>query len=132
MRSAVDIDSSEGIRIAATAGAARTYELLSAERRRAETRLRCVLTAIDDVVTLLEERNLDNLTTCDRAVRDRIRRLKEQVGVDPPMSLVRARTTQRVHGLLLDWQEQLTDQFAMPQSLVAQLRASEDADVVDG
>lgn len=122
----------EGSRLAAAAHEIRTLQLLSDERRRAESRLRAVLVAIDDVIALLEERNLDNMTACDRAVRDRIRALKAQVGIDPPARLVRARTTLRVHGMLLDWQEELTDRLAVPDSLWAQLRQDDDDDLDDG
>lgn len=74
-------------------------------RRTAAARTRRQLHLMDDLIGTLEERNLRGERRVDRSVRKWVRRLQEEVAVPLPRRVLRARTTARLHGALLDWME---------------------------
>lgn len=82
----------------------------SISRRLTEARTRQQRSVIDELIALLEERNLDGERRVDRAVRQCLRRLEAEVGLPVPQKVLRARNTARLHGALLDWMETVLDE----------------------
>jgi len=78
--------------------------------------LRRRLTAIDSLITILEERHLTGDRTFDRVLRQRLYHLEQEVELPLPRKAVRARNTVRLHAALLDWQETLLDSL-LPERL---------------
>lgn len=78
-------------------------------RRREGSVMRRSLTAIDSLINVLEERHLTGERNLDRALRQRLKGLEDEIGLPLPRKAVRARHTVRLHAALLDWQETLLD-----------------------
>jgi len=89
----------------------RNQTLASISRRLTESRIRQQRTVIDELIAVLEERNLNGERRVDWAVRQRLRRLEAEVGLRVPQKLLRARNTARLHGALLDWMETVLDEL---------------------
>lgn len=96
-------------RIAEAMRQTREAEAAGARLRAAIARDRDRLIAFDALITLLEERNLRGDRQLDRQMRARVRQLQEEVGVPLPRSALRARSTTRLHAVLMDWQEALAN-----------------------
>ncbi len=87
----------------------------ASQRQREESeRVRRRMAAIDDLITVLEERHLNGERTFDRVLRQRLHHLEQEVGLPLPRKAIRARNTVRLHAALLDWQETLLD-WMLPQ-----------------
>jgi hypothetical protein len=83
----------------------REQALTALGRRRADAHTRQQLDAMDHLIGALEERNLRGDRRVDRAVRRWVRGLQNEVPVPLPRRVLRARSTARLHGALLDWME---------------------------
>lgn len=81
----------------------------SLRRSRDEARLRQRRALLEDLIAVLEARNLDGNRCIDRMVRGWVRRVGEEFGVPVPRNVLRARNTARLHGALLDWMEGVVD-----------------------
>ncbi len=106
----------ESARAAADGIAAANREMLAQHlatltRRRDQARTRQQLAVIDDLIAALEERNLRGPSAVDRATRSWVRRVEEEVAVPVPRRVLRARSTARLHGALLDWMETVFEQL---------------------
>ncbi len=88
----------------------------SLRQRQQTDLLRRRLTAIDSLITLLEERHLTGERTFDRVLRQRLYHLEQEVDLPLPRKALRARNTVRLHAALLDWQETLLDSL-LPERL---------------
>jgi hypothetical protein len=89
----------------------RKQSVASISRRLAEARTRQQLSVIDELIALLEERNLDGERRIDQVVRKWLRRLETEIGTPVPRRVLRARNTVRLHGALLDWMETALDEL---------------------
>ncbi len=69
------------------------------------------LRPLDEVISLLEERNLAGERIVDRGLRQRLREIEAHLGLPLPRKVVRARNTARLHAGLLDWRETLLDEL---------------------
>jgi hypothetical protein len=89
----------------------RNQSVASISRRLADARTRQQLSVIDELIALLEERNLDGERRIDQVVRKWLRRLETEIGTPVPRRVLRARNTVRLHGALLDWMETALDEL---------------------
>jgi hypothetical protein len=89
----------------------RNQSVASISRRLADARTRQQLSVIDELIALLEERNLDGERRIDQVVRKWLRRLETEIGTPVPRRVLRARNTVRLHGALLDWMETARDEL---------------------
>ncbi len=85
--------------------------LAALSRRLAEARTRQQVSVIDELIAILEERNLHGKRRIDRVVRNWLQRLEAEVGVPVPRKVLRARNTARLHGALLDWMETVLEEL---------------------
>ncbi len=76
-----------------------------------DVRHRHIFADVDALIDLLEERNLGGRRTVDRDLRQRLRLLEAEIGFPLPRKVMRASTTRRLHGVLLDLRETLLDLF---------------------
>ncbi len=103
--------SADGNRFARAVDDAWTLQLASMKQRMDGSGYRHILAAVDALTGLLEERNLRGRRTIDRELRERLRLLEAEIGFPLPRKVVRARTTTRLHAVLLDLRETLLDLF---------------------
>lgn len=89
----------------------RNNRLATMRRHYATMRTRQTIAVIDEVIEVLEERNLEGERRIDRGVRKLVRRLEAEVDVPLPRQVLRARNTARLHGAVLDWMETVVDQL---------------------
>ncbi|MDQ6846364.1 MAG: hypothetical protein M3019_02085 [Candidatus Dormibacteraeota bacterium] len=89
----------------------RNNRLATMRRHYATMRTRQKIAVIDEVIEVLEERNLEGERRIDRGVRKLVRRLEAEVDVPLPRQVLRARNTARLHGAVLDWMETVVDQL---------------------
>ncbi len=99
----------EGDRFTAAVREARDRRRASLKGRLDILQLRHHVAAVDALISLLEERNLEGERALDRELRRHLRDLEAEVGLPLPRKVMRARTTTRLHAVLLDWQESLLD-----------------------
>ena len=92
-------------------GEAWTLQMASMQQRMDGSGHRHIFAAVDALTGLLEERNLGGRRTIDRELRERLRVLEAEIGLPLPRKVIRARTTTRLHAVLLDLRETLLDLF---------------------
>jgi hypothetical protein len=81
------------------------FAALRTERRPEDSRSRQRQLAIDELMEVVEERNLRDELSVDHAIQTWLRRLEREVGVPVATEVLLASNTVRLHAALLDWLE---------------------------
>ena len=89
----------------------RDRQRASLGRRRQDARTRRLRAVMDDVVAVLEQRNLIGDRSMDSVVRKWLGLLETETGVPLPPQALRARNTARLHSVLLDWMDTVLDRL---------------------
>ncbi|MDQ2961261.1 MAG: hypothetical protein M3R48_09495 [Candidatus Dormibacteraeota bacterium] len=99
----------EDVRVATAAEEAWSRRVAFRRQKWHSLRGRHRLTALDEFVGMLEQRNLAGRVALTDELRDGLRRLETAVGIPVPVKALGARDTATLHTVLVDWREDVLD-----------------------